>query len=322
MSEKSKVKDMIEIMNKKFQTSEINRINNSITNPLIDNDSKKNDTRKRTDTLMSNQTVSSINSKSFNNSFETMPFNEEKDLDLPYFSSTKYNSLIWRLVHGINYLLYGVFLFGATLCLIINQKYYNTIMIIAHSFFFISSFIQWFHYRRGCIGKANLNSGIKNNIDKSCKARLLRSEEGFKYFFSLIGSLLLIYGNIYFYIFITSEEQYPEFWNVNLIGNMIISLSQILKLEKILTENKSYVVKNDISNCFVEIFLFFGSLFFGGSYYIQIMYNFTEDYNKFLLILKFIGNGFIVLSGFCLIHRYFLSDYDDLNVSDLSNVTI
>ena len=136
MSEKSKVKDMIEIMNKKFQTSEINRINNSITNPLIDNDSKKNDTRKRTDTLMSNQTVSSINSKSFNNSFETMPFNEEKDLDLPYFSSTKYNSLIWRLIHGINYLLYGVFLFGATLCLIINQKYYNTIMIIANSFFF------------------------------------------------------------------------------------------------------------------------------------------------------------------------------------------
>jgi hypothetical protein len=82
-------------------------------------------------------------------------------------------------------------------------------------------------------------------------------------------------------------------------------------------------VRNDISNCFIEIFLFFGSIFFGASYYIQIMYNFDEDsFRKFVIILKFIGNGSIIFSGFCLIHRYFLSDYDDLNISDLSNVTI
>ena len=104
---------------------------------------------------------------------------------------------------------------------------------------------------------------------------------------------------------------------------MIISLAQILKLNKILTENKQYVVVNDISNCFVEIFLFFGSLFFGASYYIQIMYNYDQEtFNQFVTILKFIGNGFILLSGISLVHRYFLSDYDDLNTSDLSNITL
>ena len=160
-----------------------------------------------------------------------------------------------------------------------------------------------------------------SNIDRSSRAKLLRSEEGWKYFFSLFSSIILIYGNIYYQVF--PEDQDTEFWNINLIGSVIISLSQILKLNKILTDNKQYVVINDISNCFVEIFLFFGSLFFGASYYIQIMYNYDQEtFNQFVTILKFIGNGFIILSGISLVHRYFLSDYDDLNASDLSNITL
>ena len=217
--------------------------------------------------------------------------------------------------------LYSVFLLGSTICVFLKKEEdFNIIMLISHIFLFVSCFLQWFYYKRGCIGKANYNSGVKNNIDRSSRAILLRSEEGWKYFFSLIGSGMLIYGNIDYFIF--SEERESEFWNINLIGSMIISLSQILKLEKILTDNKQYAVKNDISNCFIEIFLFFGSLFFGASYYIQIMYNFDSTFNKYEILLKFIGNGFIIFSGFCLIHRYFLSDYDDLNVSDLSNITI
>ena len=169
--------------------------------------------------------------------------------------------------------------------------------------------------------ESNYNSGVKSNIDRSSKAKLLRSEEGWKYFFSLFSSVILIYGNIYFSVF--SKEEDTEFWNINLVGTMIVSLAQILKLNKILTDNKQYIVVNDISNCFVEIFLFFGSLFFGASYYIQIMYNYDPDsFNQFLTILKFIGNGLVFLSGICLIHRYFLSDYADLNASDLSNITL
>ena len=108
-----------------------------------------------------------------------------------------------------------------------------------------------------------------------------------------------------------------------MIGTMIISLSQILKLEKILTENKQYVVRNDVTNCLIEIFLFFGSLLFGASYYIQITYSYDlETFNLFVIILKFVGNVLILFSGIIVFHRYFLSDYEDLNASDLSNVTI
>ena len=318
MKDKNKVREMINIINNNLDKIDLNRIDKSITNPLLQD---SNIIKRNESFLSSNSFSSTLNSKSLNNTFESMPFNEEKDLDLPKFSPTKYNTLAWRLFHSITYFLYTIFLLGSTICFKLKKNNFNIAMVIGHGFLFIASFIQWFYYRRGCIGKANYNSGIKHNIDRSSKAKLLRSEEGWKYFFSLLGSGVLIYGNIY--DFISSEGHESEFWNINLVGSMIISLSQILKLEKILTENKQYVVRNDISNCFIEIFLFFGSIFFGASYYIQIMYNFDEDsFRKFVIILKFIGNGSIFFSGLCLIHRYFLSDYDDLNISDLSNVTI
>ena len=104
---------------------------------------------------------------------------------------------------------------------------------------------------------------------------------------------------------------------------MIISLSQILKLEKILTDNRQYSVKNDLPNCFVEIFLFFGSLCFSISYLIQMVYIYDEEtFRLFVVILKFIGIFFILFSDIFLIFRYFFSGYDDLNTSDTSNLTV
>ena len=314
----NRVKNMVDLINNNLDKMDLNRIDKSITNPLIQPTSSF----KREGSFLSNQSFSSFNSRSLNNTFESMPYKEEKDLDLPNFSPTKYNSLCWRLIHSISYFFYTVFLFTSTVCHFLKKdNYYNLIMLVAHCLYFISSLIQWSYYKRGCIGQSNFNSGVKSNIDRSSRAKLLRSEEGWKYFFSLFSSIILIYGNIFLKIF--PEDKDTEFWNINLIGSMIISLAQILKLNKILTENKQYVVVNDISNCFVEIFLFFGSLFFGASYYIQIMYNYDQEtFNQFVTILKFIGNGFILLSGISLVHRYFLSDYDDLNTSDLSNITL
>lgn len=313
--EENKVKNMINLINNNNENLELNRIKNTDSNSLI----KDNLSRKREDSYISTHSFSSIDS-SINNTFESIPFHEEKDLDLPYFSSTKYNALVWRIFHSICYFLYCIILLCGTISFIKESNNYNKLMLVSHIFFFISSFLQWFNFKRGCIGQSNYNSGIKRNIDRSSKAKLLRSEEGWKHFFSLIACVLLIYSNIYKFIF---DEKDTEFWNINLIGSMIISLSQILKLEKILTQNKQYNVKNDLSNCIIEIFLFFGSLFFGTSYYIQIMYNYDEDsFNKFTNILKVIGNCFIAFSGLSLIHRYFFSDYDDLNTSDISNITI
>ena len=104
---------------------------------------------------------------------------------------------------------------------------------------------------------------------------------------------------------------------------MIISLSQILKIEKILTENNQYKVINDLPNSFVEIFLFFGSLLFSISYLIQMVYYYNIDnFRLFNNVLQSLGTVFILVSVISLIYRYFLSGYDDLNTSQISNLTI
>ena len=270
------------------------------------------------------KSVKSINSNISQLTYVSEPFKEEKDLDLPNFSPTKYISFHWRTGHCSTYMLYGLFLLFSTfiwLAEYYNDSRYNIIMLISHIFYFISTFIQWFYYKRGCIGDSNYNSRLKANIDKSFRAKILRSEEGWKYFFSLFGASLLIFGNIY--LILAGKIANPEYWNINLIGCMTISLSQIMKIEKILTENKHYIVINDLSHCLIEIFMFFGSLSYGTFYFIQILYNFDRESLKYLFIsLKLSGNLFIVFSGICLFHRYFCSDFDDLNISDLSNATL
>ena len=73
---------------------------------------------------------------------------------------------------------------------------------------------------------------------------------------------------------------------------LTLSLSQIMKLEKMLIENKTNSVKSDFSKSLVEILLFFGSLFYGSSYMIQKFYLNTEEspLDDFFLIIRAIGN--------------------------------
>ena len=178
--------------------------------------------------------------------------------------------------------------------------------------------MNWFNYRRGCIGEANLNSSIKSNIDQSLKAKILRSEIGMKQFFGLIGNLILLYSDIYTFAL---KAENPDFYNINFVGLIIISLSQILKIEKILTNNRQYSVMNDLPNCFIEIFLFFGCLFFSVSFLIQMMYYYKIDLNFFRIfisVLKGFGTSFVIISEIFLVFRYFFSSYDDLNMSHLS----
>ena len=51
-------------------------------------------------------------SKMSEKTYESAPFKEELDLDLPYFSPTKYTSLSWRIFHSVNYFLFTAFLFA------------------------------------------------------------------------------------------------------------------------------------------------------------------------------------------------------------------
>ena len=305
--------NLIEEINNNIDIIDINRSftenNNKINKPEIE--------RQRFESYSSFKSNSSAGS---NRTLDSMPFKEELDLDLPNFSPTKYNSDIWKIINCILYSIFSLGLLVYTVFFLLKKDSIYTKLACDISFFFYN-LMNWLHYKRGCIGYSNLNSRLKTNVDKSFKAKFLRSEYGMKYFYPIIACFILIYSDIYFLLI--SQEQNPDFWNINLAGLMIISLSQILKLEKILTDNRQYSVKNDLPNCFVEIFLFFGSLCFSISYLIQMVYIYDEEtFRLFVVILKFIGIFFILFSDIFLIFRFFFSGYDDLNTSDTSNRTL
>ena len=305
--------NLIEEINNNIDIIDINRSftenNNKINKPEIE--------RQRFESYSSFKSNSSAGS---NRTLDSMPFKEELDLDLPNFSPTKYNSDIWKIINCILYSIFSLGLLVYTVFFLLKKDSIYTKLACDISFFFYN-LMNWLHYKRGCIGYSNLNSRLKANVDKSFKAKFLRSEYGMKYFYPIIACFILIYSDIYFLLI--SQEQNPDFWNINLAGLMIISLSQILKLEKILTDNRQYSVKNDLPNCFVEIFLFFGSLCFSISYLIQMVYIYDEEtFRLFVVILKFIGIFFILFSDIFLFFRFFFSGYDDLNTSDTSNLTV
>ena len=272
--------------------------------------------------------TNSLKSANTNNSQKTLTseiFNDEKgkDLDLPLFTSTKYTSFKWKITHLIFYIVHNwVLLFSSFSWVLKRYNNFNTLQMIAHLFFFASNLMQWLYYKRGCLTRSNLNSMIKHNIDKSLRARILRSEAGWIYFFSFIGATILLYGNFIFYE-IHNKKIYSEFYNINFVGTLIISVTQIFKIEQALIENRQYLIKNDVERSLVEIHLFFGSLLFGSSYLIEIMYNFDEkSFFVLLSILKFLGNIFIIASGITLLYRYFCAGNKDLNTSDLSAYTL
>lgn len=311
--------------NKRENENLIEEINNNIdiidiNRSFTENNNKINKPENERQRFESYSSFKSNSSAGSNRTLDSMPFKEELDLDLPNFSPTKYNSDIWKIINCFFYSVFSLGLLVYTVFFLLRKDSIYTKLACDISFFFYN-LMNWLHYKRGCIGYSNLNSRLKTNVDKSFKAKFLRSEYGMKYFYSIIACFILIYSDIYFLLI--SQEQNPDFWNINLAGLMIISLSQILKLEKILTDNRQYSVKNDLPNCFVEIFLFFGSLCFSISYLIQMVYIYDEEtFRLFVVILKFIGIFFILFSDIFLIFRFFFSGYDDLNTSDTSNLTV
>ena len=271
--------------------------------------------------------TSTVKSDRSAKTYQSKPFNKELDFDIPDFTPTKYGPGLWKISHCISYFFFAITFIVSNISLIVSKNYdtYNIILLVSHAFYCISSSLEWWYFKRGCIGYANLNSRVKDNIDKSFKARILRSEQGWKYFFSFCAAMILVYGNCYYLININGKKSIPdpEYWNINLIGAMVISLAQILKLEKILMETKQYVIKNDLSNCLIEIFLFFASLAFGTIYFYRLLYNYdNQNFTSFYIALRISGSVMIFFSSSFLINRYYMHDYEDLNASDLSNVTL
>ena len=260
--------------------------------------------------------------------YQSLPFQEDKpDLDLPYFNPTKYETIYWKVCHSLSFFLFAAILATSTWFFYKKQKnIYHISLSIANVFYIISTMMEWNHFKRGCIGYSNLNSKLKKNIDKSFKAKILRSEYGLKYFISFMSSIMFIFGNIYFFIFIglnNGKTINPinvdsTFIDFNLFGMLTLALSQIMKLEKMLTENKTNSIKSDFSKLLIEILIFFAALLYGASYMIQMFYLNVNDspLDIFYLIIRAIGNFTFLASSIILQDRYYLENYNDLNVEE------
>ena len=263
----------------------------------------------------------SVMSRESVKTYQSIPFKEDKlDLDLPYFSPTKYETVYWKIFHSLSFFLFAAILSTSTWFFYKKQKQiYHISLTISNVFLVISTIMEWNHFKRGCIGYSNLNSKIKKNIDYSFRARVLRSEFGLKYFISFMASIMFIFGNIYYFSFTKNANSIDNpFIDFNLFGMLTLSLSEIMKLEKMLTENKTNSVKSDFSKSLVEILLFFGSLLFGASYMIQLFYLNVDDspLDKFYIIIRAVGNINFLISSLVLQYRYYLDNYNDLNVNE------
>ena len=251
------------------------------------------------------------------------------DMDLPYFQSTKYNSIYWRLAHGTTFFLFSIGFLASSVMMNQektgkNEKFISHIACIAGSaMYFISSFMEWFHFKRGCCGRANLNSNIKTNIDKSCKAVIYRSEAGIKYFASVIASLILIGASLM--VLLNDDKEIEKKSNVCfLIAVSIMFIAQIGKVQRVLKKTKQYTFKNDKSNLTVEVLLMISALIYIVYYSFIIGFN-----NNPFIIEKKIHNYINLAAAFMLFfsaisvqYRYYISGFQDLNMSGVSFFTV
>lgn len=252
------------------------------------------------------------------------------DIDLPNFQSTKYNPFLWRLAHGTTYFLFSIgFLANSVMKFQkeskepIKELISQIASITGSCMYFISSFMEWYHFRRGCCGKANLNSNLKTNIDKSCKAALYRSEAGIKYFASVLASLIMIGASLM--IFIKSEDETIKKANILfLIAVSIMFIAQIGKIQRILKKTKQYTFRKDKSNLTVEVLLMISALIY------IVYYSFVIRFGNDSFIIKYNIHNYINLAGTFMLffsaisvqYRYYISGFQDLNMSNVSVFTV
>ena len=94
------------------------------------------------------------------------------------------------------------------------------------------------------------------------------------------------------------------------------------KVEKILTKTKQYTFKKDKSNLLVELFAMFGGIICVIGYLIR---EFKGNVNRFSIIDTYLcigGGALFFVSALSMQYRYYLSGYEDLNMSMVSDYTI
>ena len=242
-----------------------------------------------------NITFSDMNESNASNAtfktYKSIPFQYDNlDLDIPNFSPTRYKKTNWKMTHSCSCFLFATF-YGISTGFI-NMEGSNT------------------------IGESNLNSKLKQNVDQSLKAKILRSEYGIKYFISFMAAIILLIGDFIHY-YSNELNLFPDEVNIilvyfNLFGMMTLALAQILKIDKLLNlDHKISYVKNDFSKSLFEIIFFFASLLEGGTFMIQLFNIHLKESTFYVLHLIFkIFDGLLFFSSAIFLQfNYFFSDY-------------
>ena len=181
--------------------------------------------------------------------------------------------------------------------------------------------MEWFHFKRGCCGRANLNSNIKTNIDKSCKAVIYRSEAGIKYFASVIASLILIGASLM--VLLKDDDKIEKKSNVCfLIAVSIMFIAQIGKVQRVLKKTKQYTFTKDKSNLIVEVLLMISALIYIVYYSFIIGFNNNSFMKKIHNYINLAAAFMLFFSAISVQYRYYISGFQDLNMSGVSFFTV
>lgn len=258
------------------------------------------------------------------------------DIDLPNFQPTKYNPFLWRFAHGTTFFLFSIgFLVNAVMkfqkarnkaSTDIEDLMSQIASLAGSGMYFISSFMEWFHFRRGCCGRSNLNSMLKTNVDESFKAALYRSEVGIKYFASVLASLIMIGASLMILFKLDEINTIIVHSNVLFLTAVsIMFISQISKVYRILKKTKQYTFRKDKSNLTVELFLMISALLYIVYYSFVIVFTDNNSFIKLNYIDNYVNLGAVFMlffSALSMQYRYYISGFQDLNMSNVSVFTV
>lgn len=273
-----------------------------------------------------NITFSDMNESNISNDplkrSKSIPFKSDNlDLDIPNFSPPKYKKNGWKLSHSCSYILFVVFYPISTAFIYQrDSSKYDILLRVSHISFIIATLVEWFYFKKGCIGESNLNSKLKKNVDQSWKAKILRAEYGIIYFISFLAACILLTGDLILYFSDSINLSFRDIKIIikyfNLFGMMTLALSQIMKINKLLNlENKISYIKTDFSKSLFEIIFFFASLLDGGTILIEIYNINLKDSPLYIfhLIIKIVVGISFFISGIILQFNYFFSEYCRFN---------
>ena len=240
-----------------------------------------------------------------------------KNLGLPEFKSTVENAFVWRLWHGINYMIGGVtFFFGSVVyfpaidAAVNGDVLAGWLYTIGSACFLLADLTEWNHFRTGCVGETN---GNKNGLDQSLRGIFKRAEMGLNFFTSVTGSTMYLIGSIFF---IPSTNMLLAGEQFFIWGSFVIVVAQTWKLYR--TAATDYKNNNSTElkweNCKEDLLGFFVDLFagLGGFCYMigTVFFKYADRFPSFYLtavVLFVFGGTFFSLSGIYMQRRYFFS---------------